>query len=502
MSILRYGLKGCSIGRGTLGGIGTLGLLMLVALALVPGARAQVNVLTANYDNLRTNANLQETVLKPSNMNRASFGKLATFPVDGQVYAQPLFVSGVQIGGKKHNVVYVVTMHNSVYAIDDDNLQTTTPLWKVNFGPTVPAGLFNFTDILPEIGILSTPVIDLSAQVMYVVSDTLPNTSTTEPVFQLHALSLLDGHEMMNGPVKIAASVPGTGDGSSNGSVSFDASQQLQRPGLALANGTVYVAFGSHDDSGAYHGWLMSYDASNLQHQIAVFNTSPNGSGDSIWQSGRAPALDDQGNLYVITANGDYDGDSSFGESALRLSIPDLKLQDWYTPQEWSSWNGQDLDLGSSGAMLIPNTDLIVTGGKSGIFFLFHRDSMGHLGPDNTSTVQSVQATLSSIFNLALWDNQNGPIVYEFDANVALKAYQIANGHLSTSPFSEYTPPTASMYAGLAVSASGGTNGTGIVWLTTGDYSTGDPVGTLHALDASSLSTSFGTATWPVLGIL
>jgi uncharacterized protein (TIGR03437 family) len=483
----RYRLQSCRIGKDSLRPV-LSPCLLVVALALVPLARAQVNVLTANYDNLRTDANLQETILKPSNVNQNSFGKLGSFPVDGQIYAQPLYVSGVQIGGKPHNVVYIVTMHNSVYAIDADNPQSTTPLWRLNFGPAVLAGLFNFTDILPEIGILSTPVIDLSRQVIYMVSDTLPSGPAGETLFQLHALSLVDGHEMLNGPVTITASVPGTGVGTSSGSIVFDPSQQLQRPGLALANGTVYVAFGSHGDSGAYHGWLFSYDASNIQHQIAVFNTAPNGEGDSIWQAGRAPAIDDQNNIYVVTANGDYDGVSSFGESALRLSTPDLKLQDWYTPQEWSSWNNQDLDLGSSGALLVPNTDLVLTGGKSGILYLFRRDSMGHLGPDNTTTVQGLQVTGDSILNIALWASQNGPIAYEYETGGSLKAFRIVDNRLALAPLSTYTPAASSTYAGLAVSANGGTSETGIAWLTTGDYTTGAVRGTLHALNASNLS--------------
>ncbi len=469
------------------------GLIRLAALACGVGAIAcaQVNVLTANYDNLRTDANLQESVLTPANVKwtpSGDFGKLATFAVDGQIFTQPLYVSGVKIGGNAHNVVYVATMHDSVYAIDADNPQSSTPLWQVNFGPAVPAGLFNFTDILPEIGILGTPVIDASAQVIYVVSDTLAVSPPGETVFQLHALSLADGHEMLNGPVTIAATVPGTGSGSSNGSLSFDPSQQLQRPGLALVNGTVYVAFGSHDDAGAYHGWLLSYDASNLK-QIAVFNASPDGEGDAIWQAGRAPAFDGNGNLFVITGNGDYDGISNFGESALRLSTPDLKLQDWYTPQEWNSWNGVDADLGSSGALLVPNSDLLVTAGKAGMLYLLKTGSpLGHLGPDSSSTVQGVQITQSSVFTMALWAKQSSPIVYEFEAGGALRAFQIANGTFNATELSEFNPPDSSVYAGLAVSSNGVTEGTGIVWLTTGNYGIAGVPGTLHALDASNLS--------------
>jgi len=468
------------------------GLIRLAALACAAGtiACAQVNVLTGNYDNLRTDANLQETILTPANVKwtpSGDFGKLATFAVDGQIFTQPLYVSGVEIGGTAHNVVYVATMHDSVYAIDADNPQSATPLWHVNLGPSVPAGLFNFTDILPEIGILSTPVIDASAQVIYVVSDTLAVSPPGETVFQLHALSLTDGHEMLNGPVTITATVPGTGSGSSGGSLSFDPSQQLQRPGLALVNGTVYIAFGSHGDAGAYHGWLMSYDALSLK-QIAVFNTSPDGEGDAIWQSGRAPAFDGKGNLFVIIGNGDYDGISNFGESALRLSTPDLKLQDWYTPQEWSTWNIRDYDLGSSGPLLIPNSDLMVTAGKAGMLYLLQTSSLGHVGPDNTNTVQGVQITQSSVFTMALWATQSSPIVYEFEAGGALRAFQIANGAFNAAELSEFDPPTSSVYAGLAVSSNGVTDGTGIVWLTTGNYGIAGAPGTLHALDASNLS--------------
>ena len=469
------------------------GLIRLAALACVANAIAcaQVNVLTANYDTFRTNANLQETTLTPASVQwtppSGDFGKLATFPVDGQIFTQPLYVSGVQIGGKAHDVVYVATMHNSVYAIDADNLQSSTPLWQVNLGPSVPSGLFNFTDILPEVGILGTPVIDASAQLIYVVSDTLAVSPPGETVFQLHALSLAGGQEMLNGPVTIAATIPGTGTGSSGGSLSFDPSQQLQRPGLALVNGAIYVAFGSHDDAGAYHGWVMSYNASNLQ-QTAVFNASPDGEGDAVWQSGRAPAFDGNGNLFVITGNGDYDGVSNFGESALRLSAADLKLQDWYTPQEWSTWNVRDYDLGSSGPLLIPNSNLMVTAGKAGWLYLLQTGSLGHLGPDNTTTVQGVQITQSSVFTMALWATQSSPVVYEFEAGGALRAFQIANGMFNPTELSEFDPVTSSVYAGLAISANGANDGTGIVWITTGDYSVDGTPGTLHALDASNLS--------------
>ncbi len=264
--------------------------LSFVALAFAQ--TAQVNVLNVNYDLQQTGANLQETTLTPA-MNWSTFGKVGTYPVDGQVFAQPLYVNGVVIGGVKRNLLYVATMGNSVFAFNADDPQSATPFWQVNLGPTVPSGLFNFTDILPEIGILGTPAIDANAQVLYVVADTLPPGALSNPVFQLHALSLVDGHDMFGGPVQIAASVPGTGAGSNNGTIAFNAFWQLQRPGLILANGTLYIAFGSHADTGNYHGWILAYDASTLK-QTAVFNSAPNGRQAAFWHSGRAPAVDTQ----------------------------------------------------------------------------------------------------------------------------------------------------------------------------------------------------------------
>lgn len=267
--------------------------LQFSVVALVVGLcsalnAAPVDVLSANYDNARTNGNLQESILNQSNLNQNSFGKLASFAVDGQIYAQPLYVSGVSISGAgARNVVYTVTMHNSVYAIDADALGSNTPLWQVNLGPSVPSSVLNFTDVLPEVGILSTPVIDLSRKAIYVVSDTLEDGA---PVFRIHALALGDGDEMFGGPMVIAASVPGAGGGAdNNGNLQFDASQQLQRPGLVLLDGAVFAAFGSHGDDGNFHGWMIGYDASNLRQQVAVLNTTPNSLGGSIWQAGRAP---------------------------------------------------------------------------------------------------------------------------------------------------------------------------------------------------------------------
>jgi len=454
-------------------------------------AQSQVNILTGNYDNQRTNANLQETLLTTVNVNPNSFGKIGTFPVDGQIYAQPLYAAGIPITGKGTcNVVYVATMHNSVYAIDADAPQSTVALWQVNLGPSVPSSLLNFSDVLPETGILSTPVIDLTKQVMYVVSDTLENGG---PVFRIHALSLADGHETLSGPAVISATVQGNGAGSYFGSLTFDPLLHLQRPALALSNGMVYVCFGSHGDGGYYHGWILGYDSSNLQSRVATINLSPKGVGASVWQSGRGPAIDKNGNLVIATGNGDFDSFSNFGESVIQLS-PYLKVLDFYTPSDWANLNDKDWDLGSTGVIVVPNTNWMLTGAKSGLLYLIN-GAMGHLGPDNTSTVQSVQVNQWGFFDFALWNNPKGPIVYVAEPYASLKAIHIVNGKISGTVQAENNPIIPSTYAGLAVSANGGTDGTGIVWETTGDYSSRLIPGILHALDASDISKELWNST-------
>ncbi|MGP0075296.1 MAG: IPT/TIG domain-containing protein [Bryobacteraceae bacterium] len=468
-----------------------LTFIALTFVSLVSPVSAQVNVLNVNYDTHQTGANLQETSLTPR-MNWNSFGKIGTYPVDGQVYAQPLYVAGVSIGGASYNVLYTATMHNSVYAFNADTPQSATPLWQVNLGASVPIGLYNFTDILPEIGILGTPAIDAANQVLYVVADTLPPGAFSTPLFQLHALSLVDGDEMFGGPVEITATVPGTGAGSNNGTITFNAFWQLQRPGLMLANGNLYIGFGSHADTGNYQGWMMEYDPSTL-HQKAVFNSAPNGRQGSFWQSGRAPTIDGDGNVIAVTANGDWDGTANFGESLLHLSGADLSLLDWYTPQEWSNLNVQDWDLGSAGAILIPGVHFLLFGGKAGMLYLANYDSMGHLGSDVTASVQGIQVNTWGLFDMALWSNApNGPVLYEYDPAGALKAFQIQNNQINSTLLSEFAPPNADFNAGVSLSANGGQSG--IVWMTTGNSNVASDPATLYALDATNLANVLWTS--------
>ena len=446
-------------------------------------ASAQVSVLTSNYNNERDNSNPQEKTLNPASVNPSNFGKIGSFPVDGQIYAQPLYVAGLQIpGAGTRDVVYAATMHNSVYAIDAGAPQFTTPLWTVNLGPSLPSSeVPNYDDIVPEIGILGTPVIDPGRGAIYVVAETFENQTS---VFRIHALSLADGHEMFFGPTVISATANGTGDGADT--VTFDPQQHLQRPGLALVNGVVYVGFGSHRDEYDWYGWLLGYSASDLRNQVATWNAAPNGYGGSIWQCGRAPAIDAAGLLYVATSNGDYDGQANFSESFIKFSTPSLSILDWYTPNNIDDLNLHDWDVGSSGAILIPNLNLVVGVGKSGELFAVNQNSMGHQAAD--SPTRRVQASNFPLFSMALWNSDQGPIVYLLDASGPLYAFRFVGGQPQVSPFSQTKPTVYTLFSGIAVSSNGTAPGTGIVWQTVGDTGTSGIPGSLHAFAATDLN--------------
>jgi hypothetical protein len=305
--------------------------LWLLVIA-VSGGHAQTDVLTQHNDNARTGANLRETVLTPVNVNEPHFGMLFKREVDDQLYTQPLVVTGVSVKGGKRDLVYVTTVNNSVYSFDANDPAALAPVWHVNFG--TPANVnstdFGCLDINGQMGIIGTPVIDKERGVLYVVAltkvgkETGPGTGFTQ---KLHELDLATGADLPESPVTIQAD-------------SFDPLMQNQRPALALANGVVYVGYASHCDKDPYHGFLFAYNARTLR-QAGVLNTSPTGSEASIWQSGQGPAVDEQGNVYVVTGNGSWDGKQNFSESFLKLT-PDLHLtgpqlfgrdlDPWYTP--------------------------------------------------------------------------------------------------------------------------------------------------------------------------
>jgi hypothetical protein len=459
----------------------------LIPFAALPSqVVAQVSIPTANGDNYRTNSNLRENKLTPQNVQAGLFGKLGSFRVDGQIYAQPLYASNLVFpDGIARNVLLITTMHNSVYAYDADMPSAAGLLWQVNLGRAFPTSLWNasYTDISPEVGILGTGAIDLQAGVLYVVGETLEAGAAA---FSLHALDLVTGVERMNGPAVITAAVSGSGAGSVGGVIQFDPGQHLQRPGLLLANNAVYVAFGSHMDQSPWHGWVMSYNASDLTATPGVFLTTPNGEGGAVWQSGRGLAADDTGAVYGMTGNGDFDGAGDFGESFVKLSGNGGALIDWFTPANWQTLSDVDADL-STGPAVIPGTHYVVGGDKYGQLYLLNGDAMGKLGSEETegSPVFS-GAVIGGMFNFALWNRLGTAFIYVQGYHDVVKSYQIASAAFDTTPASSGTNSVASPRVGITISANGPRDG--ILWETTGDFTAASVPGTLHAFDALNLA--------------
>jgi uncharacterized protein (TIGR03437 family) len=458
-------------------------ILCLLALSGGP-APAQVSVLTANYGNARTNANLNETVLNPLNVNAAQFGKLFSLPVGGYINGQPLYVQNVAIPGKgTHNVVYVVTQHNDVYAFDAD--AQGSPLWHVNLGPPVPGQDYQVAD-LSEIGILSTPVIDDVTNTIYVVAHTKENGNY---IYRLHALDIATSEEKFGGPTIIVGSAPSRNQGSQNGQFSFDASQHLQRPGLLLLNNTVYIAFGSHSDTGAFHGWLMGYNAANIQQQTSVLLTSAYGWGASIWQGGRGPAADAQGNIYVMTGNGSYDGAVNWGMSVMKIATSSgtPTVTDWFTPDNWQVLDDMDNDFGSCGPVLT-NAGTVIAGGKEGILHILDPQNMGHSQAGNGQVLQRFQAIGFGIFNMAYWERAGSPLVYVRAFNDAFKAFRMSGGQFETKPFTQSSFNAGLPFDGMAVSADGAAQYSAIFWATATANGEINGPGVLHAFPAGDLS--------------
>ncbi len=453
--------------------------LLLLSSCISASSQAQVNVLTANGGNERANANLQEYQLNTSNVAPGLFGKLATFPVDGLVYSQPLYVGGLSIPGRgTRDVLFVSTMHNSVYAFDANPSAPATPLWKVNFGTPVPSSVIFpvYSDIGSEAGILSTGTIDLQRGVIYVVAETL---RTGTPIFSLHALDLTTGAEKLGGPTVITATVNQGGQ-----TVAFDPKFHLQRPGLLLANGAVYIGFGSAADQVPWHGWVIAYDASNVSRQLAPFVTTPSGMGGGIWESGRGLAADSAGAIYAISGNGDYDGVANYGESFLKLTGTTMSVSDWYTPTGWKNMEDYDGDL-SAGPALISGTHLMVGADKLGYVYLLDSSAMGKLGGGATKTVPPSGGL---IFNFALWPRGTSTYIFQQGYGEGLRCLEITGNDINPTPLSTSSVIPDTSRVGITLSASGALSGTGIVWETTGDFSAAFTPGTLHAFDASNLA--------------
>jgi hypothetical protein len=447
-----------------------------------------------------------------------TFAKLFSCRVDEAIYAQPLWVPNLTIGGAQHNVVFVATQNDSLYAFDaDTNTFPCNPLWSVSLIDGTHGGLSGETsvpsgatgqlvgvgdgDIAPEVGVTGTPVIDLTTNTLYVVSKSVLQSQSTTFSQRLHAIDLLTGNEKFSGPVTIAGTYPGSGDGTT--SVTFNSQQQNQRPGLALVNGAVYIGWGSHEDSDPWHGWLMAYSAATLS-QLSTFTTTPNASRAGIWMGGGAPAFDSSNNVYVITGNGTFDATNSsppnndYGDSFLKLN-GNLALSQYFTPSDQSSDAMHDQDFGSGGSAVLadlpPNgnnpTHLVFGGGKDGYLYLLNRDSMGGSGDNNAwqrlNFGNGIFGT-AAFWNSALYLAGRGGKLQEFSLN-------LSTAMLNTTP----TSTTAVVYPfpGTAPSVSSLPDFTdGIVWaLDNSQYCTPQSLGcgpaVLHAYDATNLATEF-----------
>ncbi|HEV3344735.1 MAG TPA: DUF4214 domain-containing protein [Pirellulales bacterium] len=479
------------------------------------------NVLSYRYDQSGAGVNSQETVLSPVNVNAATFGKVATTPVDGQVYAQPLHVEGVNISGGTHNVVYAATEHDSVYAIDS---MTGAVLWHDSFlGPavtTVPTADTGSPALAPELGITATPVIDLSTNSIYVLANTKEvRADGTHYVYKLHALDLATGAENLGGPLTIGdtifdgtnftfisgPSVAGTGMGSVNGTVTFNGLREFSRVGMEEVNGNIFMAFGSHPDIPPAHGWVLSVNAHTMS-LTGVLNLTPNGDLGDIWQDGNSFIVDGDGDLIFGTGNGTFDStlnaagfpiNGDYGDSIVKIAVDSsstpanpningwgLKVVDYFTPSNQQTLADQDLDLNSGGAILLPasagtaaNPNLLIQGGKQGTVYLFKQDGMGEFNPTTDQVVQEAPGFAKTIYSTPGYFNG---LLYYATVGANAKAYSLTGGQLSTTPSSQ--SPDTFGYPGATpvISANGKANG--IVWMI--DNATNQ----LRAYDAANLA--------------
>ena len=467
---------------------------LLAALFATPTPlNAQTNVTVRHNDLARTGQYLNETTLNAVNVNPSQFGLLFTLPVDGEIYAQPLYVSSLAIPGKgTHNVVFVATAHNTIYAYDADD-STGALLWSVSLGPSVPSSVINTPNLPIEVGTTSTPTIDLTTGTIYICCKDYFNSIQN---FHLHALDIHTGAEKTGSPVAISAVVNGTGDGNDGaGHIPFLITHQNQRVALTLANGAIYLGFGSHEDYSPYHGWVLSYNAATLA-QTGFYCNTPNGGLGGIWMSGEGFPVDSSGNLYYLGGNGTYDGATNFGESLVKLS-PALKQTDWFTPQNYDYLNSIDFDLASSSAMVMPGTGYLIGGGKEGKIYVVNPANMGKFQSGSDSQIiQEFQASGGHIHSSMLYWNtpNNGPILYVWGESDYLKAFKFTNGFFQTTAVQSSTMTVYPGYAngpGMALSANGSTAGSGVLWSSLpydGDAVHQHVNGILRAFDATNIA--------------
>ena len=480
------------------------------ALTVTPPSSGGANVVTWHFDAQRSGLNPGEQSLTPSNVTPTTFGKLFSYLVDGYMYAEPLLVSGLTVNGSTHNVVYVATENDSVYAFDADNYGSGTPLWHVSLlqsGETPATG-----EISPYEGVTSTPVIDLTSNTMYVVSMQLPSGGSA--TYRLNALNILTGAQKFGGPMMIQASVPGTGSDAVNGVVSLPHGC-IQRAALLLANGSVFIGFGS-----CHSGWLLAYNAQTLA-QTGVFNASPNLDGEGtyasaggVWMGSGGPVSDGAGNIYVTTGNGPWDGKTAFSDSVLKFNAQ-LQMEDYFTPNDYQYMDCNDSDLAAGGLLMIPGTSQLLAGGKTGKLYLVNSANLGQEQANDSGATQTLwfESTLSPPYSSNCTDSAG---VHTTDINsyeiFGTAAYFNGSVYLGVTPTSTNTPAGLGQFAysgsltpvgyttpsiqentrGTTPFISANGNANGILWM----IDTGQPIqspqpstnATLRAYDPTNLS--------------
>jgi hypothetical protein len=434
------------------------------------------DVTTYHNDIGRTGQNVTETKLTQANVNSATFGLLRNLAVDGGVDAEPLYLSQLSVAGNVHNVVFIVSEHDSAYAFDSDK---GTQLWKVSLlgsGETT-SDIRSCGQVSPEIGVTSTPVIDRTAGahgILYAVAMSKKGSTYFQ---RLHALDITTGAELEGGPVIVQATYPGTGANSSGGQVVFDPKQYKERAALLLLNGVIYTSWASHCDINPYTGWIMGYNQTTLA-QTSVLNLTPNGFEGSIWQSGGGLAADAQGNIYALIANGTFDttldangfpNKEDYGNGFVKVSTMggNLKVADYFNMSNTVNESGRDADLGSGGAMVLPDLNygttstlnLAVGAGKDGNVYVVNRNNMGKFSSTSNNVYQELPGAVpNGVWGVPAYFNST---VYYCDVNATLKSFSIANGKLSTTPVETGASFT---YPGVLPSVSANGTSNGIVW--------------------------------------
>jgi hypothetical protein len=465
------------------------------------GVTDLAGVTTWRNDREHSGVNSQEYALTGETVASSKFGKFFSCPVDGWIFAQPLWMANIPISGQRHNVVFIATENDSLYAFDADG-PGCKAVWSSQSVNLIPSDekiaplddLENDSISLgPFAGITGTPVIEPSSQTIYVVAVT-ENKTTGTIIQRLHAIDITTGRERRNSPVVVGATLKGKGYGNTNGAVNFDAKMQKQRAGLFLLNGIVYVCWGSYFDKDPYHGWVIGYRASTLT-QVSVFNDTIDGGRGGIWMSGATPAADSQGNIYVLSGNGDFNasnpGGRNYGDSLLKLKTSgELSVSDWFTPFDQKNLAEQDLDFGGGGAVILPDQPqgpirhLVLASAKSGTLYVLNRDHLGHYNASNNSQiVQIFMVDDNGIYSTPLfW--QNTLYVVANQGPVRAFRFSTVTDQFETKPFSASSQPYYYPGSTPVLSAAGTKNA--ILWVI-------DPAnpGVLHAYDALNLTTEF-----------